>query len=448
MDKKIKLPENVKRIIETLNSKGYNAYAVGGCIRDSLMNKCPSDWDICTSSLPQETLDTLGKNNIIENGLKHGTVTVHIDNENYEITTFRTDGIYLDNRHPENVIFVRDLKEDLSRRDFTVNALAYNDSDGLIDLFKGTDDIKNRCIRCVGDPDRRFNEDALRILRALRFSSQLGFTIEDETSYSIHKNAMLLKNISAERIMSEFVKILTGANVEDVLMNYYDVVSVFIPEIKPMIGFRQRNPHHIYDVWKHTVKVISHIEPQKVLRLAAFFHDSGKPSTFTIDKNNIGHFHGHPDISELIANDVLRRLKADNNTISKVRLLVKLHDLRPSATSKNVRKMLAKTGAENFLLLLKLKWADAMGQNPLLLNEKLKYIDELEKIYNSEITGDSAFTLKQLKINGSDLKRIGINEGKKIGIILKCLLDCVIEGELENDQEKLLGAASEINKRL
>lgn len=448
MDLQIKLPDNVKEIIRILNIRGYDAYAVGGCIRDSLMGKTPSDWDICTSSLPQETLDALGKTNIIENGMKHGTVTVHIDKQNYEITTFRTDGKYLDNRHPENVKFVRSLEEDLSRRDFTVNALAYNERDGLIDLFKGIDDIENKCIRCVGDPDKRFNEDALRILRALRFSSQLGFGIDNKTSESIHKNAYLLKNISAERIMSEFLKILSGPNVENILMQYPDVISVFIPEIQPMLGFRQRNPHHIYDVWEHTVKAVSYIKPQKELKLAAFFHDSGKPNTFTIDGDNIGHFHGHPDISELIANDVLRRLKADSNTIKKVRLLIKLHDLRPLASSKNVRKMLVKTGVKNFPLLLELKRADAKAQNPLTLKEKLEYLDELDKIYQAEIAGDTAFTLKQLKVNGSDLKLMGINEGKKIGMILNQLLNCVIEGELENNKDELLKAAAEMDKRL
>ena len=285
MEKLIKMPENAKGIIDKLRTCGYDAYAVGGCIRDSIMGKIPYDWDICTSALPEEVLEVLGERNIIENGLKHGTVTVHIDGENYEITTFRTDGQYLDNRHPENVTFVRELKEDLSRRDFTMNSLAYNYSEGLIDIFGGRDDINNSIIRCVGDPDKRFGEDALRILRALRFSSQLGFSIEEKTSASIHKNAELLKNISAERIMSEFTKILMGKNVEDVLMNYKDVIAVFIPEIKPMFGFEQHNPHHVYDVWQHTVKSVACVKNERILRLTAFFHL--KPLQLTVGEKGI-----------------------------------------------------------------------------------------------------------------------------------------------------------------
>ena len=244
----INVPKSVEWIINRLEENGYEAYAVGGCVRDSVMGKEPHDWDICTSALPDETLSCLGMENIIENGIKHGTVTVRVDGENYEITTFRTDGEYTDNRHPESVTFVRDLREDLSRRDFTVNALAYNKQRGLQDYFEGVGDIENKVIRCVGSPDRRFGEDALRILRALRFSSVLGFDIEKRTSKSIHKNAYLLKNISKERIMSELIKILEGENVEAVLLGYSDVIAEIVPQMKPMIGFEQHNPHHVYDV--------------------------------------------------------------------------------------------------------------------------------------------------------------------------------------------------------
>ncbi|MDD6489698.1 MAG: hypothetical protein PUG48_07785, partial [Clostridia bacterium] len=266
---KINLPNGVQKIISTLAEKGYNSYAVGGCIRDSIMNKKPSDWDICTSSMPEETLSTLGKHNIIKNGLKHGTVTVRFDGVSYEITTFRVDGEYSDNRHPNNVKFVRNLKDDLARRDFTINAMAYNDSDGLCDYYGGLDDIKNKIIRCVGDPDKRFFEDGLRIMRALRFASVLGFDIEKETAESIHRCCNLLKNISAERIMSEFSKLIVGQNAEKILLEYSDVFCVFIPEIRQMIGFKQKNPHHIYDVWTHTVKAVVNTPPEKIIRLSA-----------------------------------------------------------------------------------------------------------------------------------------------------------------------------------
>ena len=447
MDKLIKMPENAKGIIDKMRTCGYDAYAVGGCIRDSIMGKIPYDWDICTSALPEEVLEVLGERNIIENGLKHGTVTVHIDGENYEITTFRTDGQYLDNRHPENVTFVRELKEDLSRRDFTMNSLAYNYSEGLIDIFGGRDDINNSIIRCVGDPDKRFGEDALRILRALRFSSQLGFSIEEKTSASIHKNAELLKNISAERIMSEFTKILMGKNVEDVLMNYKDVIAVFIPEIKPMFGFEQHNPHHVYDVWQHTVKSVACVKNERILRLTAFFHDIGKPKTFTVDSGGKGHFHGHPEVSDRMADDILKRLKTDNNTIATVRLLIKLHDLRPKADEKNVRRLMYETGKENYPLLMDIKRADALAQNPEMHGYKLEYIAQLENIYKQELEKKSAFNLKTLAVNGRDIINTGVRDGRTIGMILEYLLDRVIDGDIENDKQLLLDKAAEIRKR-
>ena len=447
MEKLIKMPENAKGIIDKLRTCGYDAYAVGGCIRDSIMGKIPYDWDICTSALPEEVLKVLGERNIIENGLKHGTVTVHIDGENYEITTFRTDGQYLDNRHPENVTFVRELKEDLSRRDFTMNSLAYNYSEGLIDIFGGRDDINNSIIRCVGDPDKRFGEDALRILRALRFSSQLGFSIEEKTSASIHKNAELLKNISAERIMSEFTKILMGKNVEDVLMNYKDVIAVFIPEIKPMFGFEQHNPHHVYDVWQHTVKSVACVKNERILRLTAFFHDIGKPKTFTVDSGGKGHFHGHPEVSDRMADDILKRLKTDNNTIATVRLLIKLHDLRPKADEKNVRRLMYETGKENYPLLMDIKRADALAQNPEMHGYKLEYIAQLENIYKQELEKKSAFNLKTLAVNGRDIINTGVRDGRTIGMILEYLLDRVIDGDIENDKQLLLDKAAEIRKR-
>lgn len=447
MEKLIKMPESAARIIDRLSMSGYKAYAVGGCIRDSIMGKIPYDWDICTSALPEEVLEVLGEKNIVENGLKHGTVTVHIDGENYEITTFRTDGEYLDNRHPENVTFVRDLKEDLSRRDFTMNSLAYNDSEGLIDIFGGENDINDGIIRCVGDPDKRFGEDALRILRALRFSSQLNFSIEENTSVSIHKNAELLKNISAERIMTEFTKILMGQNVEEVLLNYRDIIAVFIPEIKEMFEFEQHNPHHVYDVWKHTVKAVACVKNERVLRLTAFFHDIGKPKTFTIDNAGKGHFHGHPEVSDRMANEILKRLKTDNHTISKVRLLIKLHDLRPKPDAKNVRRLMYETGSENFPLLMEIKRADALAQNPETHEYKLEYIRKLEEIYKQELEKKSAFNLKTLAVNGKDIINIGISDGRKIGMILEFLLDRVIDGDMENDRELLLDKAAEIQGR-
>ena len=444
---KIEMPLAVSKIIDRLEESGYEAYAVGGCIRDSVMGKVPSDWDICTSSLPEETLESLEAENIIKNGMKHGTVTVRVDGENYEITTFRTDGDYLDNRHPESVTFVRNLREDLARRDFTMNALAYSKKRGIQDYFDGLTDIKNGIIRCVGSPDRRFGEDSLRILRALRFSSVLGFEIEKKTAKSIHKNAYLLKNISVERIMSEFVKILCGQNAEKVLLHYGDVVGEILPEVRKMIGFEQRNPHHIYDVWTHTVKVIAGVKPEKTMRLAALFHDMGKPSAFRLDEKGVGHFKGHPDISEKIAESELKRLKSDNRTIKDVCKLVKYHDVRPY-TDKSIRRYIAHVGMDMFEDMLELKRADTMAQSPAYFEETIRHIDFLEKMYRAEKNKNNDFTLKTLKINGEDMKNMGITDGRMIGYCLNSILLKVIDGELENERDILLKYAEEIKKSI
>lgn len=432
------MPDKVKYIIDILKENGYDAYAVGGCIRDTIMKKKPSDWDICTSSTPQETLECLNKSNVVKNGLKHGTVTVVFDDITYEITTFRIDGEYADNRRPESVTFVRELKEDLARRDFTINAIAYNDAEGLCDFFGGINDINKKIIRCVGNPDKRFNEDALRIMRALRFASVLGFDIEKSTSDSIHRNKELLKNISVERIMSEFSKMLVGDNAEKILMEYSDVFCVFIPEIKPMIGFNQKNKHHIYDVWKHTVKAVVNTPPNRILRFAALFHDIGKPKAFTIDKQGVGHFYGHPEISEEMTYNILKRLKSDNKTLEQVTTLVKKHDVGIIAKPKYVRRTVVKIGNELFEKLLLLKRADALAQNPVYTSEKLKYIDELERIYKENMTDIPNFTIKSLAVNGYDLMNMGITNGKEIGICQKRLFKLVVDGEIQNEKNVLL----------
>ncbi len=441
MNIKIEIPENVKYIISRLEKAGYSAYAVGGCVRDSIMGKTPSDWDICTSALPEQTLEALQMDNIIENGMKHGTVTVRYKNENYEITTFRSDGVYDDNRHPRSVSFVTSVNEDLARRDLTINALAYNDSEGIVDLFGGVEDIKNGIIRCVGDPDERYNEDGLRIMRTLRFASALGFEIDGSTAGSVHKNAHLLTNISVERISSEFNKMLMGRNVEYVLENFYDVISVFIPEIQPLIGFDQKNPHHNYDIWMHTVKTVTFSPEERTMRLAAFFHDIGKPETFSLSNDGVGHFYGHPEMSEKMSYKILRRLKYDNQTIDTVCSLIRLHDKRPPAEPKYVRRFLNELGEQLFPKLLELKYADAMAQSEFKRQEKLEYIERLRKIFYEEIEKGSAYSLKMLNINGRDIIALGVKDGKRIGIILNKLLAMVMSDRLDNDREKLKKAA-------
>ena len=438
------LPEAVRYIIEKLYKGGYEAYAVGGCVRDSIMGVRPHDWDVCTSARPEKVLELLSSKNIIEGGLKHGTVTVSIDGSLYEITTYRSDGEYIDNRHPGSVRFITSLEDDLSRRDFTINAIAYNDKAGIADPFHGEDDIRDRIIRTVGDTDKRFSEDALRILRALRFSSRLGFTICEETSDSIIKNAHLLKNISQERITSEFLQIINGDYAEEILMKYSSVISVFIPEITAMIGLEQRNPHHIYDVWEHTVKVVVNSPKGRVSRLAAFFHDISKPECFFTDDSGVGHFKGHPEKGAYLSEKIMKRMKLDNKTISSVKKLIMYHDLRPEANEKNVRRLLSQIGNEAFEELMLLKKADASGQNPDMLEYKLEYIDRLTGIYKELTKNGERFTVDSLCINGSDLISLGLKPGKRIGMILEMLLDMVIDGNAKNEREVLIAQAKRI----
>ena len=442
---KITVPHDVKAIIEKLEACGFSAYAVGGCIRDSLMGKQPHDWDICTSAKPEEILGALGTHNIIESGLKHGTVTVKVNEQLYEITTFRSEGEYRDNRRPESVKFITSLKEDLSRRDFTVNAMAYNSSEGLCDYFGGESDIGNMIIRCVGDPDKRFTEDALRIMRALRFASKLGFEIEENTKSALRRNAHLLKKISVERITAELVQILDGEFAEQILLDYTDVLGVFLPEILPMVGLEQRNPHHSYDVWTHTVYVIVNSPHGKVMRLAALLHDIAKPRCFTIDEKGTGHFHGHPEVGAKLSGKILRRLHLDNDTIAKVGTLIRYHDQRPKLEPKYVRRLISKTGIDCFEPLMELKRADAKGQNPQTIPPKLEYIDELEKMFHELTSDGNEFNIRSLKLTGSDLIDLGIGEGKEIGYYLNEMLEMVIEGKISNDRNALI---AEVSRRI
>ena len=441
MVNRIIMPEDVQALIHRLQQAGYRAYAVGGCVRDSILQKEPEDWDICTSALPQQTLAVLQLSNIIENGLKHGTVTVRYHQQNYEITTFRTDGVYTDNRRPSSVTFVTDVREDLRRRDFTVNALAYNEEEGMLDYFGGVEDIQHRQLRCVGVPDERFQEDGLRIMRALRFASRDGFHIEQATADAIHRNAGLLRNIAIERINSELNKLLVGDNVEEILTEFPDVLAVVIPELTPLFGFEQHNPHHALDAWQHTVKVVALTPKDKCLRLAALFHDIGKPDTFTMDEQGIGHFYGHPQRSEALTNTILRRMRYDNDTIAQVTKLVALHDRHPSLTARSVRRFLSETGDTLLPALLQLQRADAYAKGIPVDEETAAYFDKLAALCEQEMKAPTAYTLKMLAVNGNDLMAIGIQSGVQVGRILHALLEGVIDGELVNDKAVLLQAA-------
>ncbi len=440
----IQISLNADIILEKLKNAGFRAYIVGGCVRDMLIGREPFDWDICTSALPEEIKKVFNEYKILENNTKYGTVTVIAGGEHYEVTTFRCDGEYGDGRRPEKVTFVKSLREDLSRRDFTVNAIAYNRSEGVQDFFGGISDISRKIIKCIGDPDKRFSEDALRILRALRFSATLGFEIEKGTSQSVYENKELLRHVSKERRASEFFKLICGENAANVLREYSSVIGVFIPEIMPMIGCLQRNVHHKFDVWEHTLVALEHTENDKILRLAAFFHDIGKPSAFSVDDSGVGHFYGHSVKGEKLTEKILRELKADNQTIKDVTTLVKYHDILIESNSVYVKRWLNRIGPLQFDRLLKLKYADAMGQSDYCRNEKLQILERLRKIFEKILEEEQCFNLKSLAINGNDVMKCGFR-GEKVGEILGIMLNKVITGEMPNQREILI---KNINKML
>lgn len=430
------LPDEVKTAIEKISKNGFEAYIVGGCVRDSLLGKTPKDYDITTSASPQEVEKIFSDCRVIETGIKHGTVTVLINSMPLEITTFRIDSEYVDNRHPESVTFTKSLREDTARRDFTMNAIAYNNFTGICDFYGGETDIKNKIVRCVGNPDLRFNEDALRIMRAIRFSSVLGFEIEENTRSSIFKNKELLKNISSERIAAELVKLLCGKNAKKVLCEYIDILGVVMPELLPMKDFDQRNAHHIYDIWTHTAVAVENIEPAPILRLTALFHDIGKPECFFM-KNGQGHFYGHAAVSEKISDNILKRLKFDNTSRETITTLVKLHDIQIEETETAVKRFLRKHSPEIFFLLIQVKRADTLAQSPECFS-RLEYLENIKKIAEDILSKDACFSLKTLQISGNDLISLGFSQGKQIGIILNKLLDEVIKGKLPNHKEQLI----------
>lgn len=442
----IRLPDKVDKIIKALCGAGYEAYAVGGCTRDSIMGLEPEDWDVTTSALPQQVKEVFGGYRVVETGIKHGTVTVIADGMPIEITTYRIDGEYADNRHPSEVRFTRTLREDLSRRDFTMNAICFNPESGITDEFGGISDIQKKCVRCIGEPSERFNEDALRILRALRFASVLGFKIEKRTAEAIHLCRQLLKNIAAERISAEFNKLIIGDGAGEVLLEYRDVFAVFIPEIEPMFDFDQRNYHHYLDVWRHTVKVIENSEANKVSRLAALFHDIGKPAVFTLDENGVGHFKGHAKQSELTARNVLNRLRCDGATISEVCSLVLHHDDDITPSRPLLKRWLGRYGETGLRRLIDLKRADNLAQSEEW-RDRLTTLAECEKIIDEIIAEGECFSLKSLAVNGRDLMALGIPAGAHIGEILNELLSAVLDGKLENEKDALLKYAEELNRQ-
>lgn len=437
------MPKDVEKIIEHLNSAGYEAYVVGGCVRDSIMEKTPHDWDICTSATPEVVKSLFS--HTTDYGMKHGTITVFADKEGYEITTFRAETDYSDHRHPDTVEFVADLKSDLSRRDFTINALAYNNESQLIDMFNGLDDIRNQMIRCVGNADERFKEDALRILRALRFAATLGFDIEDKTSEAIHYNVHLLKYIAEERKRDELMKLLGGNYTTKILLEYSDVIAEVIPEIQLCIGFNQNNRYHCYDVYEHMVHAVENgITP--IEKFALLIHDIGKPHCYTEDKNG-GHFYGHPAISEEIAKDVVNHLKFDNDSKKAVLELVKYHDIEIPVTKKSVLKLLNRLGEERALQLMDIKLADILAHAPGTQDALIEKWKIFNRLLGEVLVEGNCFSRKNLAVNGNDIKALGVSEGPEIGRIIQTLMGEVMSEQLANEKEVLLNRANELKER-
>lgn len=441
----IQIPEKAKYIIETIQNAGFEAYVVGGCVRDSILGRCPEDWDITTSARPEQVKQLFRRT--IDTGIQHGTVTVMLDKEGFEVTTYRVDGKYEDSRHPKEVTFTPNLEEDLKRRDFTINAMAYNETEGLIDIFGGLKDIEAKLIRCVGNPEERFGEDALRIMRAIRFSAQLGYEIHEDTEAAIRKLAPTLQKISAERIQVELTKLLVSPH-PDTLREAYDmgVTKVILPEFDAMMETPQKHKHHKYNVGEHTLHALIEIAPEKNLRYAMLLHDIGKPATLTVDEDGITHFYGHPAVGEEMARKILRRLRFDNDTVAVVTRLVRYHDYGNAVIPdlRIVRRAVNKIGEDIFPLLFPVKRADILAQSDYLRTEKLENLELWKKLYQEMLEKKQCVSLKTLAVTGRDLIDTGMKPGRELGEMLQQLLELVLEHPEQNTREQLLEKAGEL----
>lgn len=440
----IRLPERAAYILERLRKAGYPAYVVGGCVRDSLLGRVPKDWDIATAALPEETQRVFAGHRLIETGLRHGTVTLLLGGEPFEITTFRVDGRYSDGRRPDGVDFTQSLEKDLARRDFTVCAMAYHPLEGIIDLYNGRADLEARVIRCVGDPGRRFAEDALRILRALRFASELDFTLEPDTLFAAQTRRELLSRISPERIRAELDKLLCGPAVGRVLRQGCVILEQILPELKATIGFSQRTPYHIYDVFEHIVRTVEAAPPVPAMRLTMLCHDLGKPACFKMDASGRGHFPGHPRESVRLAEKILQRLRYDNTTASEVLTLVRLHDYKLKDDPVSVRFLLSRLGEERFRRLLAVQRADAAGKAPVHAVRQTALVNRVEKELKRIVGREDCVTLGQLAVDGYALMSAGMPAGPELGKVLQTLLERVMEEKLPNERQALLQAGRQL----
>ena len=435
----MRIPAGPARILKKLNDSGFQAYAVGGCVRDTLLGTAPGDWDICTSALPEQTEACFPELQVVETGIRHGTVTVVLEGTPYEVTTFRADGDSLDHRRPERVRFVRSLREDLLRRDFTINAMAVGLDGEIRDPFDGKIDLEHRLIRCVGDPDRRFEEDALRILRGLRFASRLGFSIDTETAAAMERKKPLLTCISGERIYKELTEILAGQYAQQVLEQYGGVLTAVLPEIVPAMGFRQHSPFHDRDVWSHTLEALGKSKPDPMVRWALLLHDLGKPDCFTLDDQGIGHFYGHPRRSMELAEAVFDRLHSDRRTRDTVCLLVRDHDREAPANLKNARRWIAQYGPEVLPLLLEVKRCDCLAHvDTPKTRQRYDNLMEMIRLIRDCMEREHCFTIHDLPINGGDVMALGIPAGPQVGRLLQELLDAVLDGSCPPERAPLM----------
>lgn len=430
------LPPQVTQALTRLHAAGFEAWIVGGCVRDLLLGGVPADYDITTSARPEETKEVFREATVLETGIRHGTVTVLLEGEALEITTYRIDGHYSDGRHPDGVIFSSNLKEDAARRDFTINAMAYAPDLGLRDYFGGQEDLEREVIRAVGDPAQRFQEDALRILRGLRFAAVLGFFLEKETETAARRYASRLQEVSAERVFQELGKLLCGPGVGRILLTYPDIFSQIIPELGPMVGFSQCSQHHCYDVYTHTAVAVGHVPPHLPLRLAMLLHDVGKPDTFSKEEDGQGHFYGHARRSVELSETILARLHTPRRLREQVLTLVRFHDVQIEETPQRVRRWLNKLGPEMFFALMAIQRGDAAGQVPAYWT-RAQRVDRLEAMAREILSEGACLTIRSLSVNGEDLLALGY-QGPAIGRALRCLLDEVLEGKVTNEKKELL----------
>lgn len=441
---RIEVPDKAKWIIDKIEEAGFEAYVVGGCVRDSLLGREPHDWDITTSATPDQVKQIFHRT--IDTGIQHGTVTVMVDHEGFEVTTYRIDGKYEDGRHPNEVTFTPCLEEDLKRRDFTINAMAYNDRNGLIDLFDGIADMEKKKIRCVGNAKERFSEDALRMLRAVRFSAQLGYEIEEATSLAICELADNLKKISAERIQVELTKLVTSPH-PDYLRKAYEtkMTAVFFPEFDRAMETDQNHPHHCYSVGEHILHGMTYVSDDKILRLSMLFHDLGKPDTLVVGEDGITHFHGHAKVSAELSKTVMRRLKFDNDTMNKVYNLVLYHDyfIGRQVDKHGVRKAMNKIGEDAMEPLFEVIRADILAQSDFLREEKLNNLESWRENFLQVKEEGQCVSLRTLAVKGSDLIEFGMKPGKEMGEVLNFLLTHVLEYPEDNEKEILLKMVKE-----